>query len=308
VRDSFDRQPESGYHQGVAERVKVMDVKLRPGTPEDAAACGRICYDAFAAIAAAHGVPCDFPSAEVATALVLRLLTHPGFFGVVAEADGEVVGSNFVEERSAVAGVGPITVAPAVQNAAIGQKLMAAVMERAADRRAAGVRLVQAAYHTRSLALYAKLGFEIREPLACMQGPPVGLGIKGYAVRPATPADLEGCNRLCRGVHGHDRAGEVSDALAQGTALVVEHDGRITGYSTGVSFFTHSVGQTLEDLKALIGAATEFGGPGVLVPIRNGPLFRYCLENGLRVVQLMTLMTTGLYNEPMGAYLPSIMY
>jgi hypothetical protein len=75
-----------------------------------------------------------------------------------------------------------------------------------------------------------------------------------------------------------------------------------------VSFFAHSVGQTPDDLKALIGAATEFGGPGLLVPIRNGPLFRYCLENGLRVVQVMTLMTTGLYNEPVGAYLPSIMY
>jgi predicted N-acetyltransferase YhbS len=285
-----------------------MDVKLRPGTPEDARACGQICYDAFAAIAAAHGVPCDFPSTEMATAVISTLLTHPGFWGVVAEADGEVVGSNFVEDRSAIAGVGPITVAPATQNAAIGRKLMAAVMERAADRRASGVRLVQTAYHTRSLALYAKLGFEIREPLACMQGPAIGIGIEGHAVRPATPADSDACNRICRAVHGHDRAGEVSDALARGTALVVEHDGRITGYSTGVSFFAHSVGQTPDDLEALIGAASEFGGPGLLVPIRNGPLFRYCLENGLRVVQVMTLMTTGLYNEPMGAYLPSIMY
>ena len=285
-----------------------MDVNLRPGTPADAEACGRICYDAFAAIAAAHGVPCDFPSPEAATAVISSLLAHPGFWGVVAEADGEVVGSNFVEERAVIAGVGPITVAPAAQNAAIGQQLMAAVMERAADRRASGVRLVQTAYHTRSLALYAKLGFEVREPLACMQGPPVGGAIEGYAVRPATAADFEACNRICRAVHGHDRPGEVSDALAQGAALVVEHDGAITGYSTGVSFFAHSVGQTLEDLKALIGAATGFGSPGVLVPIRTGPLFRYCLEHGLRVVQVMTLMTTGLYNEPTGAYLPSIMY
>src|SRR5258705_2058703 len=115
-----------------------MDVKLRPGTAEDGDACGRICYDAFAAIAAAHGVRCDVPSVEVATAVISSLLPHPGFWGLVAEADGQVVGSNFVQERSAIAGVGPITVAPATQNAAIGQKLMAAVMERAADRRGAG--------------------------------------------------------------------------------------------------------------------------------------------------------------------------
>src|SRR5258708_36283093 len=156
-----------------------MDVKLRPGTAEDAEACGRICYDAFAAITAAHGVPCDFPSVEVATAVISILLALPGFWGVVAEADGQVVGSNSVQERSAIAGVGPITVAPATQNAAIGQKLMAAVMERAADRRASGVRLVQTAYHTRSLALYARLGFEVREPLACLQGPPIGVAIEG---------------------------------------------------------------------------------------------------------------------------------
>jgi hypothetical protein len=32
------------------------------------------------------------------------------------------------------------------------------------------------------------------------------------------------------------------------------------------------------------------------------------LTNGLRVVEPMTLMTLGLYNEPAGAYLPSILY
>jgi len=285
-----------------------MDLKLRPGTPEDAAACGRICFDAFAAIAAAHGYPCDFPSPEVTRSLVSSLLAHPGIFAVVAEVDGEVVGSNFLDERSVIAGVGPITVEPTAQNAAIGRQLMAAVMERAAERGASGVRLVQTAYHTRSLALYAKLGFEVREPLACLQGPPLDIRIEGYAVRPASAGDLEECNRICRAVHGHDRSAQVSDALAQGSALVVEHDGGITGYSTGLSFFGHSVGQTVDDLKALIGAAPEFGGSGILVPIRNGSLFRYCLENGLRVVQLMTLMTTGLYNDPMGSYLPSVMY
>jgi hypothetical protein len=44
------------------------------------------------------------------------------------------------------------------------------------------------------------------------------------------------------------------------------------------------------------------------VPTRNAALFRWCLESGLRVVQPMTLMTIGLYNEPAGAYLPSILY
>jgi len=44
------------------------------------------------------------------------------------------------------------------------------------------------------------------------------------------------------------------------------------------------------------------------LPTRNGELLRWCLANGLRIVQPNTLMTLGLYNEPRGAYLPSILY
>ncbi len=40
----------------------------------------------------------------------------------------------------------------------------------------------------------------------------------------------------------------------------VERDGRIAGYTTGVAFFGHSVGESNEELKALIGSATAFGG------------------------------------------------
>ena len=61
-------------------------------------------------------------------------------------------------------------------------------------------------------------------------------------------------------------------------------------------------------LVALIKNADAFLGPGILVPTRNAGLFRWCLESGLRVVQPMTLMTIGLYNEPAGTYLPSILY
>ena len=61
-------------------------------------------------------------------------------------------------------------------------------LERAATQGFAGVRLVQAGYHVRSLALYARLGFQVREPLACMQGPPLGLQLPGRTVRAALEA------------------------------------------------------------------------------------------------------------------------
>lgn len=227
---------------------------------------------------------------------------------MVAEVDGKTVGSNFLDERSTIYGMGPITVSPTTQNEGVGQALMLNVMRHAEDLGAAGVRLLQAGYHNRSLALYAKLGFQARDLLACMQGPPPMGKIPGYQVRRASHTDVPGCAGLCRNVHGHDRAGELSDAIAQGTALVVEHDNRISGYATGLGFFAHAVGESNEDLKALIMAAEAFEGSGILVPATNAKLFEWCLDRGLRVVHTMALMTTGLYAIPAGAYLPSVTY
>ena len=285
-----------------------MTLTLRPGKAEDATRCGTICYEAFKTIAEQHNFPPDFPSPEAATAVLRSLLAHPGFHAVVAELEGRIVGSNFLDERSIVAGVGPITVDPAAQNRAVGRRLMQHVLDRAAERRFPAVRLVQAAYHNRSLSLYTRLGFVAREPLSTMQGAPLGIHVPGYTVRPATERDVDACSQLCVRVHGHDRRTELRDAIAQGTAAVVERDGRITGYATLIAFFGHAVGETNEELKALIAAAPAFPGPGFLLPTRNAELFRWCLENGLRVVQPMTLMTIGLYNEPAGAFLPSILY
>jgi predicted N-acetyltransferase YhbS len=290
-----------------APPLRATGVRLRPARPEDAPALGWICYEAFELISSRHNFPRDFPSVEAATRLLTSLILHPDFYAVVAELDGRIVGSNFLDERSVIAGVGPITVDPSVQDRGVGRRLMLDVLGRVEARRFAGVRLVQAGYHVRSLSLYASLGFRVREPLACMQGPPIQTEVPGRSVRPAREADLESCNRVSQRVHGHDRGGEVLDAIRQGTATVVEHDGLVTGYATALAFFGHAVGETDDDLEALIGAASSFDGPGILVPARSS-LFRWCLDNDLRVVQLMTLMSRGLYNEPAGAYLPSILY
>lgn len=285
-----------------------MNIKVRPGTPADAETCGRICHNAFKTISEAHGFAPDFPEPEVAIHVLTQMLANPKFYSVVAEMDGRIAGSNFLDERNTIAGVGPITVDPTVQNRTIGRHLMDAVHERAADRNFAGVRLIQAGFHTRSLSLYTKLGYDVREPLACMQGKPLGISIEGHVVRPAAEADIDNCNRLCQQVHGHHRGGELRDAIAKGSATVVEQERGITGYATVIGFFGHAVGETNNDLKALIGAAKEFAGPGFLVPSRNGELFRWCLSNGLQITQPMTLMSKGVYNEPAGAFLPSILY
>lgn len=285
-----------------------MNLTLRAGRPDDSRICGQICYEAFRAIAEQHAFPPDFPSPEVAQGLLSFLLAREDIYAVVAEIDGRAVGSNFLWETAAAAGVGPITVDPTIQNAAVGRSLMTAVMDRARQQRFASVRLVQAAYHNRSLALYTKLGFEAREPLSMLQGAAIRRAFPGHPARLATEHDREACDALCRRVHGHDRSQELLDAIRQGTATVVERDSRITGYATMVGFFGHAVGEGNEDLKALIAAAEVFPGPGFLLPTRNGEVLRWCLAAGLRLVQPMTLMSVGLYCEPKGAFLSSILY
>jgi hypothetical protein len=185
---------------------------------------------------------------------------------------------------------------------------MQEVVRRSEERGFAGIRLVQAGYHNRSLALYLKLGFTVRAHLACVQGTPLRRTIPGRPVRVASTADLAACNRLCRRVHGHDRGGELADAIAHGTARVVETAGEVTGYATTVGFSGHAVGESNEDLTALIGAAEAYLGPGFLVPTGNAELMRWCLGERLRITQTMTLMTMGLYNPPEGAWLPSVSY
>lgn len=300
--------------------VQTDTFRSRPGRIEDADKVGKIIFEAFSAVADKHSFPPDFPSVDVARGLASSLLSNPRFYSIVAEDNtsngsedkNSIVGSNFLDERSnIVAGVGPLTIDPKYQNKGTGRQLMINVLERAKNKNFPAIRLLQASYHSRSLALYTTLGFEVREPISNMQGKPIQEAIPGRSVRAATESDIESCNTICKTVHGHDRNGELQDSIKQGSAKVVLHENKITGYTCGLTFFNHSVGLTNDDLKALISSATNddsYGGPGILIPSRNTQLFRWCLNNGLRLVQQLTLMTIGLYNEPAGSYMPSILY
>ena len=115
------------------------ELMIRRAGLEDAPVCGRICYDAFNTLNARHGFPCDFPGPDATTGVLSMMFSHPGFYCLVAEIGGRIVGSNCLDERSMIAGVGPITVDPESQNSGAGRKLMLAVMGRARERGSAGV-------------------------------------------------------------------------------------------------------------------------------------------------------------------------
>jgi predicted N-acetyltransferase YhbS len=287
-----------------------MDIRIRPATPDDAEACGRIIYEAFKGIAERHNFRPDFPSADAGAQLAHLFINDPKVCGVVAEAGGRVVGSNFLSEWDAIRGVGPITVDPNVQARGTGRRLMGAVIER--GRGAAGVRLVQDSFNTASLSLYASLGFEVKEPLALLEGSPGGGPPAGYEVRPMREEDYTAAAELCERVHGFSRAGELKGLAPALRPFVALREGRVTAYASAPNSWPlgHAVAEGDEAMRALLaGAARESGEPlSFLLPTRQAGLFRWCLGEGMRVVKTMTLMATGEYREPRGAYLTSVLY
>jgi predicted N-acetyltransferase YhbS len=181
-----------------------MNVRLRPPVPADQPAIGRIVFEAFKSIADKHNFPRDFPAPEMAMGLAQLFASNPSIFGVVAEMDGRVVGSNFLDQRDAVASVGPITVDPDVHGNGIGRRLMQAVIEKARASNAPSIRLVQDAFNTASMSLYTSLGFDAKEPLALMKGK-ISAGRKRASGRRSEADDRGGHSRMRRVVQADSR-------------------------------------------------------------------------------------------------------
>ena len=287
-----------------------LNVTIRPAVAGDTETCGRIIYEAFNGVLDRHGFPPQFPSVEVAIQRANFCITHPSIFGVVAESDGQVIGSAFLDERNPIRGLGPVTVDPRVQVHGVGRRLMESVLQRASGT--VGVRLVQDFFNMLSVSLYASLGFEVKEPLLLMRGKPASKPRPEIEVRPIKSNDVADCAALCSRVHGFERHNELLDALEALSPLVALREGRVTAYTLGLTTWSrsHAVADTEEHMEALLlGAASMNSEPlSFLLPVRQANLFRWCLSEGFRAVKPMTLMAMGRYQDPDGCCFPSILY
>jgi hypothetical protein len=201
---------------------------------------------------------------EAAAGVLTMMFSHPGSYWVVAKVNGWIAGSNCLDERSAMAGVGPITVDPTAQNKGIGRALMIAVMERASEAGSPGRGWCRRRFtiaRFRSMPAWASMCAS--RSRACRGDP----GVRVSRMQDAGAQAADACNALSQRVHEFDRGGELSDAPAHGGAVVVERGERITGCSSAPAFFGHST-------------AESFGG-------------QWCFANCLRTVQPMTLASTG---------------
>ena len=164
------------------------------------------------------------------------------------------------------------------------------------------------------MALYASLGFEVKESLVLMRGKPQSQPPGGIEIRPLGREDLKACAALCQRSHGIERTNELQDALDAPrvcSPFVALRDGRVTGYTYAVfRNLAQEVAETEADMQALISgvSATSAEPLAFRLPIRQASFFRWCWSEGLRIVKPMTPMTVGAYLEPRGVYFPSGLY
>jgi hypothetical protein len=189
--------------------------------------------------------------------------------------------------------------------------LMEAVIER--GKGSAGIRLIQDSFNTASLSLYASLGFDVKEPLALIEGELKGDLPPDVTVRSIEEQDYEICADLCRKTHGFDRLNELKNMPPFLTPFVVLRNGRLTAYASAPYFWplNHAVAETEDDMQLLLMGAGNLSPDqpmSFILPTRQTSLFRWCLKQGMRVIKPMTLMAMGEYHEPRGCYLPSVGY
>uniref|UniRef100_A0A7S2H3R7 N-acetyltransferase domain-containing protein n=1 Tax=Helicotheca tamesis TaxID=374047 RepID=A0A7S2H3R7_9STRA len=294
-------------------------VHLREGQPKDSSEAGLVCYFAFKDVAEKNNMRPELHSADDSIKAVASKLASSHVYSVVAidKKSGKILGSNFLHEEDHICGVGPISVDPADgQNLGLGRMLMEDVLRRAAERNKAGVRLLQDCFNMRSLALYSKLGFRGRGTTAVLHGAVVhakkGSDViaipSGCKTRKCIESDVEACCKLCVSIHGHDRRNDLMQAIEHRKSFVVLREGRITAYTTGLTYNGHSVAESNHDLKALIVSAGDIMYPGFHCPVDNGELLQWCLESGLAITKCMTMMSIGMYNNPSKPYLPSVCF
>jgi GNAT superfamily N-acetyltransferase len=269
----------------------------------------QICYDAFGELHERHQVLRDFPTLEFAQMVIGLFVTRPEIYGVAARVDGALAGSNYLSLLDETAGIGPISVAPGHQGKGVGRALMQAVMDEAERRKIRQVRLVQETANTTSAPLYAKLGFQVREPLALMTLTPAEA--TDTTVRAFQPDDFPILEELCRRHYKVSRLNELKFWTSLGLPLFVrERQGRVRGYFLPGKL-GHTVAETAADALALFGEAARVVPADqamMLCPMRPTELYHGALHAGHRVAKVLTLMTRGPYSAPDGAWTASYLY
>ena len=289
--------------------MSVAEFSIRPAVAGDSTACAATAYAAHARVSAIHNFPSELPTLAIATRFIRSKLENPRCRGYVAEKNGCVIGSIFVTavDDCPAGAIGPLTVEPAYEGG-VGAALMQEALTEAARMDIEQVRLIQSPTHLRSLSLYMKAGFDLREPLLVVTSTALAHAPDKSGMRRAALSDKTDCACLCRKAYGFARTTELNEAIGNSTAMVLERNDRIVGYACSVGFRGHAVAGTVEDLMILLAHTPKSQGAGIFIPARNGALLRWLFRNGARALWPAALWSIGDFHEPTVPYVPSMLF
>jgi ribosomal protein S18 acetylase RimI-like enzyme len=143
---------------------------------------------------------------------------HP----MVAEVDGQVVGTAIASVNGPVGWVGLIFTAPAWRGRGLGSRLTRATVARLGEL---GCRSCVLAATPLGRPIYERLGFQVVGEYSVLHGPPRPLPPDEPRLRPLRPADLPQVVALDRAASAEDRA-HLLAALTDGWLLVDDDDER----------------------------------------------------------------------------------
>jgi predicted N-acetyltransferase YhbS len=289
-------------------RAGTVSTTVRPIVLEDAPIVGEIMACAFNDVFQRHGFPPPFPSIEAGRHLAALYTVYSETQGFVAERNGRIVGSGFVNVRGDKAGIGPVTVDPKAQGSGTGRAIMYRLLEESGG--CSSVRLTQDAFNNVSFSLYSKLGFVPRDvvsALAAQEPRPQAVANAGK-VRLMTGADLGEVAALDTRVTGLARRCDFDLLLGFGPHLLYEHADRIVGYlcrmSIGdVDYLGPAAAAQPDDLKGLLYHVAQMTGrraARIVLHASQPEIVQYAIDSGYAVVNLSTYMVRGDWQPPNG--------
>lgn len=302
---------------------------IRPGLDEDIEIAARIIEDAFYGFYETHRQEIPFhvdPDMDVPTAILQFKKNKPDVeFLVAVRTDGEgneleVIGSNAIDLRDHVAGVGVLSVRPDTQSRGTGKALMKAVMD-IGDKEATSkaMCLMVDAFNFRGFALYSSLGFETVEFCTMVDGfvPDYeeervlkSAEASGVTVRRMSTGDVQNCDDLFLRTFGVSRINGIRDSPAatgdDGFALVATRvnssgDDVVVGYMTAPTTSGHWIAENEDIMKVLIASSSRIQKSHKrpspislhMISNRDPALFRWALKSGLQVKGTFVWMRRG---------------
>lgn len=315
---------------GVKRRRHASDITIRHAVEADITTASRVLYESFKRGSDQSGVFSGVAeSPAISRQIVESAVSSQNGFVACNKVSGEIVGFNVIAQDNAPAfyGIGPLAVGINCQQVGVGRMLLLDALDRVNPN--GHIRLTVDSYNNQAFALYTKCGFQTKTPLVVIErkgnctppGTVTTLLNKKIGIRAMQNIDIEICADLCERIARCPRKTEICDALSGNSgvfgkkpaARIALREGKIVGYTTGLTYSGHTVCEDVEDAIALFAdlqsdPALHSDTFRIFFPCAEQPqLLNFCLQNDWKIIKHSLLMAKGPYEAPLssGVFIPT---